>query len=226
MDGLCRGGPVWRSRTRRAARRDRPVRARETEGGMLDLGGFYGLHPALRQPARDVPRPANCWRCTRWPDPIGCAAISRRRTIWNAAPTGVSQRLAEPCGRASGGQRAGAGEGTRWRSGLRSRCCCAGRRGSEAGHRTGFGPAGAGSLRRVAALAAADPVIGPAFARACAHGVSADAVLAGVPACRRSARRSRRWDRSPAKCWRVRRSALRRVGDRRLGHAWCAGASV
>ena len=54
--------------------------------GMLDLGGFYGC-------IRRLPICMGCigtarrWQCMPLPAPIGCAATSKRRTVWSAAPT-------------------------------------------------------------------------------------------------------------------------------------------
>ena len=55
--------------------------------GLLDLGGFYGLHPALAGLARDVSGGRVAAGARRRRALSRRAAISRRRTTWRAAPT-------------------------------------------------------------------------------------------------------------------------------------------
>ena len=56
------------------------------QDGLLDLGGFYGLHPALTN-LHAMYRAGRQCRCMPSPAPTACAAISRRRIAWKAAPT-------------------------------------------------------------------------------------------------------------------------------------------
>ena len=56
------------------------------QDGLLDLGGFYGLHPSLTN-LHAMYRPARQCPSMPSPAPPACAATSRRRIAWRAAPT-------------------------------------------------------------------------------------------------------------------------------------------
>ena len=131
------------------------------EGGLLDLGGFYGLHPVARRAARDVrggrTRPGPCG-CRPVPDaqPFRGPGLSRKRR--RPCP---DQRLAEP-------RRAGAAwtrsmRARRSRSGSRCHCCCGDRPRSAPGRRHPSATPTPTSMPASPPLHAADPVTGPAI---------------------------------------------------------------
>ncbi len=57
-----------------------------SEGGVLDLGSFYGLHPSLSG-LHGLYQTESCCPCTRSPAPIAPAATSKARTASRAGPT-------------------------------------------------------------------------------------------------------------------------------------------
>ena len=141
--------------------------------GLLDLGGFFGLHPALTglhamyraNEALVVHAVAGSYRVRSHfeaQDYLESGADHRMTSGWlNRA---VAAMPAVP----TAGRRA-----RRWRSACRCRCCCAGRRAVANWAPHGFAAAGAGSLRAIAALNQADPSPGPRSPRACATAASA-----------------------------------------------------
>ena len=120
LDGYVRGGAVWRSGACRPAR----AIAWFPEG-LLDLGGFYGLHPSLTELARDVSgRRTSASPCGRRPhrvrshfeaqDCLESGADHRMTSGWlNRAVAALpDSSVAVP-------------KATRWRLASRSPCCCA-----------------------------------------------------------------------------------------------------
>ena len=199
--------------------------------GLLDLGGFYGLHPSLSQPAR---------RCT---GRRAAAGARRRRPNAGAQPfrgTGLpgerrrsshDQRLAEPRGRRDAGcQRDGRPEGDAVAIGVSVPLLL---RGSGDGRQLGAArrhlAASPDLYTQIAALNQADRVTGPAIA----EGLRERGFTGAVSDRRRHDAAGRQSLRLPGAGTRRRRAAARagrsthrRAGDRRLGHARRAGAAA
>ncbi len=106
--------------------------------GVLDLGGFYGLHPALADlhamyhGERGADRPRRRRPLPRAQPFRGAGLPGMRRRPPH------DQRLAEPRGGGAAGVRQRRGRrARRWPSACRCRCCCAARRRWRTGRRTG-----------------------------------------------------------------------------------------
>ena len=195
------------------------------EGGLLDLGGFYGLHPALAGLHADVcggpvPAGARGGRASPHPQPFrgaGHHGVRRR-----PAP---DQRLAEPRGAGHG---ADAGRAPRRsRSASPCRCCCAARRRSAPTRRTASSSRSPTSTPGCWRCTRSDPVTGPGDPRRPAR-----ARLHRRPArgASRQARTAIAFATLAAAAGRLLaaagRAAHRGHGDRRLGHACRAGAAA
>ena len=182
---------------------------------MLDLGGFYGLHPAL----------ANLHAMYRAGEALAVHAVAgpyRARSHFEAQDcleSGTDHRMTSGwLNRALGRCRQPTPPARRWQSACRCRCCCV-----DPANVASWAPHGIAALdadlyARIAALNQDDRVLGPAIAEGLRERGFSAAVLSGDEPAHEPLRlpRSRQGRRRDAAC--RRRPARRRTGDRRLGH--------
>ena len=131
------------------------------QDGLLDLGGFYGLHPALTElhamyQAGELAAGPCRRRALPGAQPFRGAGLSGKRR----RPS-HDQRLAQPRGRRAADSPPAGPKATRWRSASRCPCCCAVRPRSATGRRTASPRRSPTCTPSIAALNQRDPVIGP-----------------------------------------------------------------
>ena len=222
LDGLSAVVPYGDRGARRPARRIVPP-APGQDGGVLDLGGFYGLHPAL----------ANLHAMYRAGEALAVHAVAgpyRVRSHFEAQDyleSGADHRMTSGwLNRAVAAlPRTRASTARRWRSACRCRCCCAVRPAVANWAPHGTAALDADLYARIAALNHDDRVLGPGDRRgperARLQRRRIERRRTGAePLCLSRPRQGRRRN---AGC--RGRPTYRRTGDRRLGYP-CGSATA